>query len=172
MKKKILSMIMVLLLVAADQFTKYLTVVKLKPAGRIPLIDGVFSLQYVENNGAAFGILQNQKVVFVIMTLLIAAIIGYVIYRMPDDRHYTPLLVICTLLLAGAAGNFTDRILHTYVIDFLYFEVINFPVFNVADCYVTISAVILFFLILFFYQEEDFSFLSVKSKISRDGQNP
>lgn len=166
MKKKIVSIIMVLLLVTADQAAKYLTVLKLKPVGKYSLLDGVFSLQYVENTGAAFGILQDQKAVFVIMTILIAAGIGYVIYQMPPDRHYTPLLCVCTLLLAGAAGNFIDRILHTYVIDFLYFEAINFPVFNVADCYVTVSAVILFFLIMFFYQEEDFSFLSTKSRAS------
>lgn len=155
---------MLILLVAFDQYTKYLTVIKLKPIGSFPLIKGVFSLHYVENTGAAFGVLKDRKIIFLVITIVIVSIVSYVICKMPSDRHYTPLLGICTLLLAGALGNFIDRILHSYVIDFLYFEPINFPVFNVADCYVTISAVILFFFIMFFYKDEDFLFLSLKRK--------
>ena len=165
MKKKLVSLIMLILLVVLDQYTKYLTVIKLKPIGSFPLIKGVFSLHYVENTGAAFGVLKDQKIVFFIMTVVIVAVTSYVIYKMPSDRHYTPLLDICTLLLAGAFGNFIDRVLHSYVIDFLYFEPINFPVFNVADCYVTISAIVLFFLIMFFYKDEDFLFLSTKTSL-------
>ena len=69
-----------------------------------------------------------------------------------------PLLITCTLLVSGAAGNFIDRVRFGYVRDFIYFKLINFPVFNVADCYVTVSVVLLIILILFVYKEDDFEF--------------
>lgn len=70
---------------------------------------------------------------------------------------------MCILLAAGAIGNFIDRVRFGYVRDFIYFKIINFPVFNVADCYVTVSVIIFIILILFVYKnEDDFAFLSLK----------
>ena len=67
---------------------------------------------------------------------------------------------------AGAIGNLIDRMIHHYVIDFFYFSLINFPIFNVADIYVTLSAIALILVIFFYYKEEDYAvfFSSKKSK--------
>ena len=74
-----------------------------------------------------------------------------------------PVYITCILLAAGAIGNFIDRVRFGYVRDFIYFKIINFPVFNVADCYVTVSVIIFIILILFVYKnEDDFAFLSLK----------
>ena len=69
---------------------------------------------------------------------------------------------------SGAIGNFIDRVRFGYVRDFIYFKLINFPVFNVADCYVTISVAIFIVLILFVYKENEFDFLSFKKKADKD----
>ena len=68
------------------------------------------------------------------------------------------------MLAAGAVGNLIDRMRYSYVVDFLYFKLIDFPVFNVADCYVTVGAVLLAVLILFVYKEEELGFLSLKKQ--------
>ena len=73
----------------------------------------------------------------------------------PQERKFLPLDILCVLLLSGAIGNFIDRVSQSYVVDFIYFSLIDFPIFNVADCYVSISAVLLFILVLFYYKEED-----------------
>ena len=75
---------------------------------------------------------------------------------MPENRRYLPLRICAVLLCAGAVGNMIDRIFRGYVVDFFYFKLIDFPVFNVADIYVTTAAVILIVLIVFLYKEEDF----------------
>lgn len=159
MKQKLSACIGIVLFVFLDQFSKYLVLLYLKPVQKISLLEGVFALEYVENRGAAFGILQNQKVLFIILTIIMIILLGYAVIRMPSSKHYTPMLFVVSLLIAGAIGNFADRIFRSYVVDFLSFELIHFPVFNIADCYVTVSAVLLFFLISFYYKEEDFSFL-------------
>ena len=69
-----------------------------------------------------------------------------------------PLQIAMILLGAGAVGNLIDRVVNNFVIDFLYFKLINFPIFNVADCYVTISLILLIWLILFYYKEEELDF--------------
>ena len=71
-----------------------------------------------------------------------------------------PLRVVLVMICAGAAGNFIDRVSQGYVVDFIYFELINFPVFNVADIFVTVGAALLVVLILFYYKDSDFDFLS------------
>jgi len=70
-------------------------------------------------------------------------------------------------LAAGAIGNFIDRMMWHYVVDFLYIKAINFPVFNVADCYITVSTVILLIALFFCYQDDDFSFLKPSGKAGK-----
>lgn len=150
--------------IVLDQLTKYLAVLYLKNQPAIPLIHGVLELRYLENRGAAFGLLQNQKMFFVIMTCLVLAIVFYVLWHMPGEKKYRLLHVMGGILLAGAAGNFIDRLRLDYVIDFVYISLIDFPIFNVADMYV--SFICVFGLITVFfghYTEEDFAFLKRKS---------
>lgn len=83
-------------------------------------------------------------------------------------KKYMPLRICSILLIAGAVGNLIDRVRLNYVIDFFYFKLIDFPIFNVADCYVVVACIIFAFLILFYYKEDsDFDFLR-KQKIGFD----
>lgn len=146
-----------------DQFTKYLADIYLKDRPGKVLIDGVFELRYLENRGAAFGMLQNMQYFFVVGALLVCAVVIYLFFRIPDTSRYMPLNICAVLLCAGAVGNMIDRIRLNYVIDFFYFKLIDFPIFNVADCYVVIACIVFALLILFYYKEEDdFIFLSRK----------
>ncbi|MGI6070605.1 MAG: signal peptidase II [Blautia sp.] len=151
------------ILIWFDQWTKLLAVQHLKGQSSIPLIKGVLELQYLENRGAAFGMLQNFQWVFVVLcaVFLIGAIVFY--WLLPSTKRMLPLHILCILAMAGGIGNAIDRILHNYVIDFVYFSLIDFPIFNVADCYVVICAVCLLIFFFFYYKEEDFAFLSRKS---------
>lgn len=132
---------------------------KLKDSNGINILPGVFRLEYLENHGAAFGILQDQRVPLLIVTGLIFLLLAGIYYKLPKQSRYLPLRIVLILLLSGAIGNMIDRILHGYVVDFLYFNLIDFPIFNIADCYVVIGVIIAILLLLFFYQEEDFHFM-------------
>lgn len=155
----IIFIISVILLILLDQMTKASAVAHLKNQPSFSLIPGVFELDYLENRGAAFGMLQNQKWFFIFSVLLVIAVVGWCFLKMPEDRRYHPLRILGAFITAGAIGNMIDRVQNGYVVDFLYFSLIRFPVFNVADIYVTVSVFILFFLILTFYKDEDFRFL-------------
>ncbi len=165
-KKKFLlfDFLMIVLLVFLDQFTKYLAVEHLQDKPAIKIIDGVLELNFLKNRGAAFGLLQNQKVFFVLIAVIILFIIGYVLFRMPDNKKYNIMHILLVMIASGAAGNMIDRISHDYVVDFIYFVLINFPIFNVADIYVTVSTVLFILLFLFYYKEDDFNFLSFKQQ--------
>lgn len=155
-------------LILADQFTKYIAVVHLKDQPAIPIIPDVFELNYLENRGAAFGMLQNQKIFFVFVAAIILAVIAYVLYKTPEKRKYTILHVLLVLIASGAVGNMIDRLRLDYVVDFLSFVLIHFPIFNVADIYVTVATAVLVFLLLFYYKEEDLGFLSFKQTKYRE----
>ena len=73
--------------------------------------------------------------------------------------------LICILFVSGAVGNFIDRITKNYVVDFFYFKLINFPIFNVADIYVTVAAFAMIILGLFYYKEEDYNKIYAKRNI-------
>lgn len=135
--------ILTLILVALDQLVKYWAFTKLSVLGTIPIIDTVFHLTYVENRGAAFSILQNQRWLFLILTPLIMAAIIFVLYK---KRIYSKTGRIgLYLVLAGALGNLIDRIWHGFVVDLFDFRLIHFPVFNVADIYVVCGVVLFFY---------------------------
>ena len=166
-KKRILLLtdaIVLILLVILDQFTKHLAVIHLKDKPAIPLIKDVFELCYLENRGAAFGVLQNQKIFFLIISVIILVAVVFVLFKVPDDKKYNLLHVLLVMVASGGIGNMIDRIRFEYVVDFFSFVLINFPIFNMADIYVTVSMFGLAILILFVYKDEDFSFLSLKRK--------
>ena len=153
------------LLVILDQATKLAAVSALKDGGPYVLIPGVFQLQYLENRGAAFGLLQNARIFFLAVTLIALAAVIYVLVRLPLKRKYIVLRFLMVLIAAGAVGNMIDRVFLGYVRDFLYFSLIDFPIFNVADIYVTCATILLILLLLFYYkEEEDFAFLSPGGK--------
>ncbi len=166
--ERILFLCLIPILVGLDQLTKWWAGTYLAEHGPIPIIPGVFSLTYSINRGAAWGILQNKIPFFVLITLVMILVICMAYTRIPRDRHYIPLQLTLVLLLSGAIGNLIDRVWHQYVIDFLYFELIHFPIFNVADTYVTISACSLILLLLFFYKDETFSFWQRKKKEAKE----
>ena len=154
--------------VALDQFTKYLAVIHLKDKPAYIIINGILELNYLENRGAAFGMLQNQKVFFIFVAVVILGVIGYVLFKTPDAKKYRILHLLLSLIAAGAIGNMIDRVRFDYVVDFIYFVLINFPIFNVADIYVTISTIALVILLLFVYKENDLNFISFKQKRYRE----
>lgn len=156
MKNYILAVLAVFFLVLIDQFTKYLAVINLKGKDPFVILKDVFQLEYLENSGAAFGILQNQRIFFYVCAIFIICVVAYFYYKVPMEKKFLPLRICGVILLSGALGNLIDRARLTYVVDFFYFKLIDFPVFNVADIYVTLSAFMLILLIGFYYKETDF----------------
>ncbi len=160
----IADIILAFALIIADQISKYLAILKLREQPSISIIDGVFELHYLENRGAAFGLLQDQRYFFVFVAIIITGVVSYVIYRLPDNKKYTILDILLVLIISGALGNMIDRIRQGYVVDFFYFVLIDFPIFNVADIYVTVATFLLIILLLFYYKENDFDFLSIRQQ--------
>ena len=155
-KNYILAVLAVFFLVLLDQYTKYLAVLNLKGKDPFVILKNIFQLEYLENSGAAFGILQNQRIFFYLCAILIICLVAYFYYKVPMEKKFLPLRICGVFLLSGALGNLIDRARLNYVVDFFYFKLIDFPVFNVADIYVTLSAFVLILLIGFYYKETDF----------------
>ena len=153
-----------LLAILLDQWTKHLASVNLKGNAPVVLIDKVFQLCYLENRGAAFGLLQNQRIFFLICAVVILVIAIWIYGKLPYKKRYLPLRICIIGISAGAVGNMIDRIHLGYVVDFFYFNLIDFPIFNVADIYVTVSTIVLVILILFYYQEDEFEELFHRGK--------
>ena len=169
--------LLITFLVFLDQITKYLAVVYLKNKPAIPLIKDVFELQYLENTSAAFGmdpikllhnlfhfsVFENNPQLylnirmgfFYLLTILIIIILCYVYKKIPHTNRYLFMDYVLLFFIAGAIGNLIDRMSNQYVIDFLYFKLIDFPIFNVADIYVTCAAFAMIGLGLFYYKDED-----------------
>jgi len=164
----LLDLLFLLLLIFIDQFTKYAAVLKLKNQPAFNIINGVLEFNYLENRGAAFGMLQNQKIFFVFVAVIFLGVIIYVLAKAPVDKKYNKLHFLLVMIAGGAIGNLIDRLRFDYVVDFIYIVLINFPIFNVADMYVTFSTAILIIQVLFVYKENDFNFLSFNQKKFRE----
>lgn len=145
----------ILVLVAMDQITKGAASAHLMGSGPYVIIDKVIELLYVENRGAAFGIMNGMRSFFLILAPAVSIVLFALSLRLPASRRYIPLRLTLTGIISGAIGNFIDRLVNGYVVDFIYFMPIDFPVFNVADIYVTCAAFALVFLVLFYYSEDE-----------------
>ena len=179
-KNTFIQILLFLVLIAVDQLTKYWAVIKLKDQPSIPLIKNVLELRYLENNGAAFGFLQNKQWLFYVITMIVLIAIVFVFVRIiKQSNQYMQLDAekiraktlkdsailnyVLVILAAGAIGNLIDRIAHTYVVDFIYFRLINFPIFNFADICVTLSAIFLIIFLVFIYKDDpEFTIFSKK----------
>ena len=142
-----------ILLVAVDQLTKFLTIKYIIPNGDITILDKVLSFTYVENKGAAFGILQDGRWFFIILTIIILAFLT--IYIVKSKNKSVLFNVIMSLIYAGAIGNFIDRLIKGYVVDMIKTEFMDFPVFNFADCLIVVGIIALAIYILFFDKEDN-----------------
>ena len=167
-KALLTDVIFIIILVAFDYLTKYLAVAHLKDKQAFTLINGVLELNYLENKGAAFGMLQNQGGFFIFVAVIVLGVIAYILYKTPNDKKYNLMHILLSLIAAGAIGNMIDRIRLDYVVDFIYIVLINFPIFNVADMYVSFATVILVLALLFYYKESDLSFISFNQKKYRE----
>ena len=142
-----LSILSVVAMIALDQLVKYWTVSVLKPVGSIPILENIFHLTYVENRGAAFSILQGQKLFFVAVTIFVLSVI-LIAFRKGWIAHCTGKWALL-FVSGGAVGNVIDRIMRGFVVDMFDFCLINFPVFNVADIFVVCGGFLLSFYVMF-----------------------
>lgn len=164
----VIDLIFAALLLAFDQYTKYLAIVHLKDKPAYVLIDGVLELQYLENRGSAFGILQNQKFFILFVGIVFLVLLFFLLLKLPEKKKFCILHIALSAIIAGGIGNMIDRFRLDYVVDFISFILINYPIFNVADIYVVVATIGLFILFLFVYSEKDLEFLNFKQNRYRE----
>ncbi len=172
--KWIIFGLVIVILLFLDQWTKSLAVSKLMKKDAFVILDGIFELTYVENRGAAFGMLAGGVDFFVIITCILVPILVYIVHKIDvivktygdtvNTIAYKILQVDLVILIAGALGNFIDRLVNGYVVDFFYFKLIDFPVFNVADIYVTVSTIVLLFIMFFILKERELDYIISSKK--------
>lgn len=146
-----LAFIIAISCIFIDQLTKYLVLLNLRGRSPVILIENLLSFVYVENRGAAFGILQNKQWLFVVVTIISVSILLYVLIL-----HYNKLslwlIFSLSLILGGTIGNFIDRLRLGFVVDFISVKILNrfnFAVFNLADSFIVIGAIMLVIYIMF-----------------------
>ena len=181
-KKQIfIGFILINLLIFLDQITKKMAVTYLKDQPAIPIIKDVFELRYLENTSAAFGMdpisflhnifkfevftenpqlyLDVRMGFFYVLTIAMVCAFIWAYLSIPGIKRFRFIDWILIFMSAGAIGNLIDRITQQYVVDFLYFKLIDFPIFNVADIYVTCAAIAFLILGIFYYKDEDFEII-------------
>ena len=143
----LLYLILSILFVIVDQVVKMWIANNFSLHEGMELIKGLVSILYVRNTGAAWGMFEGKMVFFYLIT---AVAVGTLLYLMFKEKGKSKLLLTAySLILAGAVGNFIDRIRLGYVVDMFKFEFIDFPIFNVADICLTFGVIFLFYYIIF-----------------------
>ncbi len=132
----------IIMLVVLDQLIKYWAVNSLQSSGPIEIWKNVFHFSYVENRGAAFGIMQNKQFIFIIITIAVLIAIAYYWRKIPNNRFMQIYKWCLVLIVGGAIGNLIDRVFLGFVVDMFYFVLIDFPVFNLADICVVVGTII------------------------------
>lgn len=139
------------IIIIIDQATKYGAIKYLKNQRPLVIISDFFQLNYVENRGAAFGILQGRRVIFLVITIAVVLVIAFYLIRYYSQMNFLTKISFA-ILLGGAIGNLIDRIRLGYVVDFISIKLIDkydFPVFNIADICVVVSTILIVYLVLF-----------------------
>lgn len=150
-----LSLIMLCILLLADQCTKLLAISRLKGQKPFVLISGVLEFSYLENTGAAFSSFEGKQAFLIVLTTLVIFILAWKYFTLPLTRRFVWMRLCMLFILGGAVGNLLDRLARHYVVDFIYFVPINFPKFNVADIYITVGVAVLALLLFCYYSDEE-----------------
>ncbi len=129
--------------IVVDQISKFIAATYLTKVDTVPIIKDVLHLTYVENRGAAFGILKNHRWIFITVSALAIIVITVILFKGAVENRLQCFSL--ALIVSGGIGNMIDRLLLGYVVDFIDFRLINFAVFNLADSIVCIGAGILIF---------------------------
>lgn len=132
-----------------DRITKIWALNVLAKGKDIVIVDNIFSLQYLENRGAAFGIFQGKVILLAITSMIV--VLGMLFYLFKEKSKSKLLKVSFTLIISGALGNLYDRVFYKYVVDFIlvhYKDVYYFPTFNLADVFVVVGTFLLAIYIL------------------------
>lgn len=148
----ILMAVFAAMILIADQVTKFLTVAKIPLYGKVDFLPGIVSLTYVQNDGAAFSMLEGQQWLFAVVFAVFAA---FIIWEFSKKRlPFTTFERFCIVaVFAGGLGNMIDRLRLGYVVDMIATDFINFPVFNVADIFITCGCILLMLHLIFFNKE-------------------
>lgn len=133
-----------LILLIADQAVKHLIRTTMVEGQSIPVIANIFHITYIENPGAAFGILANQRILFLVLTALIVGIMIYLYFSLQNKKSLTAISL--GIVVSGAIGNFIDRFLQGTVTDFLDFRI--WPIFNIADICICIGLVFICYFVI------------------------
>lgn len=168
-KRVLRDFLIVLALAGVDQWTKYLARTAFSDGSSYTVLDGVLRLVFHKNTGAVWGILSGKTVFVTALSVLCLATVLYIYWKTPLDKKYRYMRIFLVMIVAGAIGNIIDRFAFGYVTDFIYFELIDFPVFNLADCYLTLSELGLIFSCLFYYRGDslDYIFMSKKARLKK-----
>ena len=140
------------LIVIADQITKYLTVALIPLYGRVDFIPGLLSFTYVQNTGAAWSMFEGMQWMFALIFLVLTAAVLYEYFRSPLPFSTFERWCIAAIY-GGGLGNVIDRVRLGYVVDMIEVDFMNFPVFNVADCFITCGCIALIVHMVFFNKE-------------------
>lgn len=161
----LLELIIIVILLAADQISKYLVQLYLSPVGTsVPVVDGLVQLTNVHNTGAAWGMLDGFRWLFIPLTLIVAGLLIIVMIRFRKNLTVFSRITLA-LLFSGAIGNFVDRVLLSYVRDFVDITpLFNFPVFNVADSALSVGCVMLVIDALFLKDKSMFERVTFKKE--------
>lgn len=135
------------LLIIIDQIIKFFAVENLAKIESVPIINQIFHLTYVENRGAAFGIFEGKTTFLSFLTFIMLGLaVGLIFYKKIQSKF---LIVSLSLIVAGGIGNLIDRVFRGFVVDYIDVRIINFAIFNLADCFVVIGAILVIFYVLF-----------------------
>lgn len=143
-----LAAIITVFIVIADQLSKYFIVQNMELYSSKPFIPGVLSLYHTQNTGAAFSMFSDNRWVFMVVSAISMIIIVYLLYK--EYHRHILLNVALAMVLGGGIGNMIDRIFLGYVVDFFHVDFFEFAIFNVADSFITVGAVLLAVYVIFF----------------------
>lgn len=138
-----------IIIIILDQISKYLALKYLTQVSTIPLLTDIFHLTFRKNTGAAFSILRDNVNLLIGMTGVVIILMGYVFYRLVKDKNHWMMLLSISFMFGGAIGNFIDRVRLSYVVDYFDFRLINFAVFNVADSFIVVGAIVMGIYVIF-----------------------
>lgn len=163
-KKASLAGFLAVWLVFMDQITKFLAIHELKGQGEVSVLGEVLCFRYLENTGAAFSLFDNSSAFMTIISILTFVVLGFFAYayiKLLKLDQFKAERIAIIFLFGGAAGNLIDRVMYQFVVDFIYVKIIDFPTFNVADCYITCAVIYIIIRVIYCMIKKKESFIDV-----------